>query len=55
MDRSDCTEAILAAKARAGLTFADIAAKVGRHEVWGVTYRILEPLIPRLLAGEWPL
>jgi NUDIX domain len=23
--------------------------------VWGVTYRILEPLIPRLLADEWPL
>ena len=29
--------------------------RVGRHEVWGVTYRILEPLIPRLLGGEWPL
>jgi 8-oxo-dGTP pyrophosphatase MutT (NUDIX family) len=29
--------------------------QVGRHEVWGVTYRILEPLVPRLLAGEWPL
>jgi 8-oxo-dGTP pyrophosphatase MutT (NUDIX family) len=29
--------------------------RVGRHEVWGVTYRILEPLAPRLLAGEWPL
>ena len=29
--------------------------RVGRHEVWGVTYRILEPLVPRLLAGEWPL
>jgi 8-oxo-dGTP pyrophosphatase MutT (NUDIX family) len=28
--------------------------RVGRHEVWGVTYRILEPLVPRLLAGEWP-
>ncbi len=34
MNRSECTEAILAAKATAGLTFADIAAKVGRHEVW---------------------
>jgi 8-oxo-dGTP pyrophosphatase MutT (NUDIX family) len=29
--------------------------RVGRYEVWGVTYRILEPLVPRLLAGEWPL
>jgi 8-oxo-dGTP pyrophosphatase MutT (NUDIX family) len=29
--------------------------RVGRHEVWGVTYRILEPLVPRLLSGEWPL
>jgi len=29
--------------------------RVGRHEVWGVTYRILEPLVPRLLGGEWPL
>jgi 8-oxo-dGTP pyrophosphatase MutT (NUDIX family) len=29
--------------------------RVGRHEVWGVTYLILEPLVPRLLAGEWPL
>jgi 8-oxo-dGTP pyrophosphatase MutT (NUDIX family) len=27
--------------------------RVGRHE--GVTYRILEPLVPRLLGGEWPL
>jgi 8-oxo-dGTP pyrophosphatase MutT (NUDIX family) len=29
--------------------------RVGRYEVWGVTYRILEPLVPRLLAGEWRL
>jgi 8-oxo-dGTP pyrophosphatase MutT (NUDIX family) len=29
--------------------------RVGGHEVWGVTYRILEPLVPRLLADEWPL
>jgi hypothetical protein len=29
--------------------------RVGCHEVWGVTYRILEPLVPRLLGGEWPL
>jgi 8-oxo-dGTP pyrophosphatase MutT (NUDIX family) len=29
--------------------------RVGGYEVWGVTYRILEPLVPRLLAGEWRL
>jgi 8-oxo-dGTP pyrophosphatase MutT (NUDIX family) len=29
--------------------------RVGGLEVWGVTYRILEPLVPRLLGGEWPL
>jgi 8-oxo-dGTP pyrophosphatase MutT (NUDIX family) len=29
--------------------------RVGGHEIWGVTYRILEPLVPRLLGGEWPL
>jgi 8-oxo-dGTP pyrophosphatase MutT (NUDIX family) len=29
--------------------------RVGGHEVWGVTYRILEPQVPRLLAGEWRL
>lgn len=34
MNREQCTEAILAAKEQAGLSFADIAAKVGRHEVW---------------------
>lgn len=27
--------------------------RVGPHKVWGMTYRILEPLLPRLLAGEW--
>jgi cyanate lyase len=34
LDRSRCTEVILAAKADKGLTFAEIAAKVQRHEVW---------------------
>jgi hypothetical protein len=29
--------------------------RVGGHEVWGVAYRVLEPLVARLLAGEWPL
>jgi 8-oxo-dGTP pyrophosphatase MutT (NUDIX family) len=26
---------------------------VGGHRLWGVSYRILHPLLPRLLAGEW--
>lgn len=29
--------------------------QVGPYRLWGVTYRILNPLLPRLLAGEWPL
>ena len=29
--------------------------RIGAHKLWGATYRILDPLIPRLLAGEWPL
>ena len=33
MDRRECTEAILTAKAAEGLTVAEIAEKVGRHEV----------------------
>ena len=27
--------------------------RIGGHELWGVTYRILRPLIPRLQNGEW--
>lgn len=27
--------------------------RVGSHKLWGVTYRIVKPLIPRLLSGEW--
>jgi 8-oxo-dGTP pyrophosphatase MutT (NUDIX family) len=27
--------------------------RVGAHRLWGLSYRILHPLIPRLLAGEW--
>ncbi|MCB0214407.1 MAG: CoA pyrophosphatase [Anaerolineae bacterium] len=26
---------------------------VGAYKLWGVTYRILHPLLPRLWAGEW--
>jgi 8-oxo-dGTP pyrophosphatase MutT (NUDIX family) len=29
--------------------------RVGPHRLWGVTYRILEPLLPGLLAGQWPV
>jgi 8-oxo-dGTP pyrophosphatase MutT (NUDIX family) len=29
--------------------------RVGSHQVWGVTYRMLRPLIPRLMAGEWQI
>jgi len=27
--------------------------QVGPHRLWGLSYRILHPLIPRLVAGEW--
>jgi 8-oxo-dGTP pyrophosphatase MutT (NUDIX family) len=27
--------------------------RIGRHKLWGVTYRIVRLLLPRLLAGEW--
>lgn len=27
--------------------------QVGEHRLWGLSYRILHPVIPRLLAGEW--
>jgi 8-oxo-dGTP pyrophosphatase MutT (NUDIX family) len=26
---------------------------IGPHRLWGLTYRILSPLLPRLLSGEW--
>jgi 8-oxo-dGTP pyrophosphatase MutT (NUDIX family) len=28
--------------------------RLGRHTVWGLTLRILQPLLPRVLAGEFP-
>ena len=34
MERTECTQRILAAKAGKGLTFAEIAGKIGRSEVW---------------------
>lgn len=27
--------------------------RVGQQRLWGLSYRILHPLIPRLVAGEW--
>jgi 8-oxo-dGTP pyrophosphatase MutT (NUDIX family) len=27
--------------------------RVGRYRLWGVSYRILHPLLPRLVAGDW--
>ncbi len=27
--------------------------RVGAHKLWGLTYRILAPVLPRLAAGEW--
>ncbi len=27
--------------------------RIGDHELWGATYRILHPLLPRLFAEEW--
>jgi 8-oxo-dGTP pyrophosphatase MutT (NUDIX family) len=29
--------------------------RVGPHYLWGASYRLLLPLLPRLLAGEWEL
>jgi 8-oxo-dGTP pyrophosphatase MutT (NUDIX family) len=27
--------------------------RVGEHRLWGLSYRILHPIIPRLVAGDW--
>jgi hypothetical protein len=29
--------------------------KVGAHRLWGASYRIVHPLLPRLAAGEWTI
>lgn len=29
--------------------------RLGSHKLWGATYRILDPLIPRLVAGDWTI
>jgi hypothetical protein len=27
--------------------------RVGQYKLWGASYRIIRPLVARLLAGEW--
>jgi 8-oxo-dGTP pyrophosphatase MutT (NUDIX family) len=27
--------------------------RIGEHRLWGLSYRILQPIIPRLVAGDW--
>jgi 8-oxo-dGTP pyrophosphatase MutT (NUDIX family) len=29
--------------------------RIGQYKLWGATYKIVEPLLPRILAGEWIL
>ena len=29
--------------------------RIGEHRLWGLSYRILHPLLPRLIAGEWEI
>jgi hypothetical protein len=29
--------------------------RVGEYRLWGVTFRLLSPLVPRLLSGEWAI
>jgi len=29
--------------------------RIGPHRLWGATWRILDPLLPRLAAGEWEI
>ncbi len=29
--------------------------RIGPHRLWGATFRILEPLLPRLIAEEWAI
>jgi 8-oxo-dGTP pyrophosphatase MutT (NUDIX family) len=29
--------------------------RVGEHRLWGLSYRILHPVIPRLVGGDWNL
>ena len=27
--------------------------RIGAHRLWGLSYRILQPIIPRLVGGDW--
>jgi 8-oxo-dGTP pyrophosphatase MutT (NUDIX family) len=36
-----------------GLAVDGIA--IGEHVLWGMTLRLLDDLVPRLVAGEWPV
>ena len=29
--------------------------RIGEHRLWGLSYRILQPVIPRLVAGDWDI
>jgi 8-oxo-dGTP pyrophosphatase MutT (NUDIX family) len=29
--------------------------RIGEHRLWGATYRIVAPLLPRLTSGEWEI
>jgi len=29
--------------------------QVGSYRLWGLSYRILQPVIPRLMEGEWDI
>jgi 8-oxo-dGTP pyrophosphatase MutT (NUDIX family) len=29
--------------------------RIGAHKLWGMTYRVVESLLPRLQAGEWEI
>jgi 8-oxo-dGTP pyrophosphatase MutT (NUDIX family) len=29
--------------------------RIGAYQLWGATYRIVHPLLPRLVAGEWEI
>jgi 8-oxo-dGTP pyrophosphatase MutT (NUDIX family) len=29
--------------------------RIGPYKLWGATYKIVEPLLPRLAAGEWQI
>ena len=29
--------------------------RIGPHRLWGLTHRILAPVLPRIVAGEWTI